>query len=315
MTQAAAKVAADQSQVSSATTRARERPERARGRTSRPATVYGQSSTYTALPAVGKIVNRGQRLYAISGQPVVLLYGPVAAVAGVPARHVSGARRRRAEREPRGARLRRTASVGDCVHERDLGGDRRASRPRTASRRTGQLLLGSVVFEPGPVRVTAVTPTLGATVQPGPVLSDHLDQAAGHDRARRRAAVRAQGRRPGRDHAARQPTTPGRVSYVGTVATTRELRPGRRRGGSSTPTIEVDVTPTRPGRDRASRPGAGERLDHDRERQESARGPGERAARARKRRLRRRGGRRRRRPPTRSRSSSACSTTPTGSSR
>ena len=67
-------------------------PPRARlRRTSRPASVYGQSSAYTALPAVGKIVSRGQSLYSISGQPVVLLYGPVAAVAGVHARHVSRA--------------------------------------------------------------------------------------------------------------------------------------------------------------------------------------------------------------------------------
>src|SRR5215831_18992598 len=35
---------------------------------------------------------------------------------------------------------------------------------------TGKLLLGSVVVEPGPVRVTSVTPTIGATVQAGPVL-------------------------------------------------------------------------------------------------------------------------------------------------
>ena len=35
---------------------------------------------------------------------------------------------------------------------------------------TGELPLGSVVFEPGAVRVTSVTPTLGSPVQPGVVL-------------------------------------------------------------------------------------------------------------------------------------------------
>ena len=35
---------------------------------------------------------------------------------------------------------------------------------------TGELPLGSVVFERGPVRVTSVTPELGASVTPGPVL-------------------------------------------------------------------------------------------------------------------------------------------------
>ena len=38
-------------------------------------------------------------------------------------------------------------------------------------------------------------------------------------------------------------TTPGKVSYVGTVATVPSDQGG---GGSSTPTIEVDVTPTDP---------------------------------------------------------------------
>jgi len=35
---------------------------------------------------------------------------------------------------------------------------------------TGKLPLGSVVFEPGAVRVTSVTPTAGSPVQAGPVL-------------------------------------------------------------------------------------------------------------------------------------------------
>jgi hypothetical protein len=41
-------------------------------------------------------------------------------------------------------------------------------------------------------------------------------------------------------------TTPGRVSYVGTVATVPSSS-DQGGGGSSTPTIEVDVTPTDPG--------------------------------------------------------------------
>ena len=77
-TQARAKVAADQSQVSSGGARACRCPERAcGGRVVRDG--YGQSSAYTALPAVGKIVRRGQGLYSVSGQPVVLFYGPGAA--------------------------------------------------------------------------------------------------------------------------------------------------------------------------------------------------------------------------------------------
>ena len=47
------------------------------------AALYGQGSTFTALPSVGQIVGRGQSLYQIGGQPVLLLYGSTLADAGV----------------------------------------------------------------------------------------------------------------------------------------------------------------------------------------------------------------------------------------
>lgn len=37
---------------------------------------YGQTSTFTALPAVGQTIARGQTLFQISGRPVVLQYSP-----------------------------------------------------------------------------------------------------------------------------------------------------------------------------------------------------------------------------------------------
>ena len=73
-----AKVAGDQAQVSAAERAlAGDRATLAAARSS--SALYGQSSTFTTLPAVGQIVRRGQSLYAISGTPVVLLYGAVAA--------------------------------------------------------------------------------------------------------------------------------------------------------------------------------------------------------------------------------------------
>ena len=41
-------------------------------------------------------------------------------------------------------------------------------------------------------------------------------------------------------------TTPGRVSHVGSVATISSSSSGQGAGGSSSPTIEVDITPTEP---------------------------------------------------------------------
>jgi hypothetical protein len=103
---------------------------------------------------------------------------------------------------------------------------------------TGQLPLGSVIFEPGAVRVTSVTPTVGWAVRAGPVLgitsmarqvSIALDAAQQSE-----VAVGDQVAITLPDNQ----TTPGVISSVGTVAT---APPG---GGS--PTITVLVHPSDP---------------------------------------------------------------------
>jgi hypothetical protein len=208
---------------------------------------YGQSSTYTALPAVGRIVKRGQSLYAVAGEPVVLLYGPVAAwrafMPGMtPGKDV--------------AEL--NANLEALGYGRGLAGDSFTGATASAIDAlqsangvspTGRLLLGSVVFEPGAVRVTAVTPTLGATVQPGPVLSTSSTtrQVTIALDAAQQADLKVGD--PVLITLPDNSTTPGRVTYVGTVATTpssSDQGGGGGGGGSSTPTIEVDVTPTDP---------------------------------------------------------------------
>jgi peptidoglycan hydrolase-like protein with peptidoglycan-binding domain len=110
---------------------------------------------------------------------------------------------------------------------------------------TGELLLGSVVFEPGPARVTSVTPTLGATVQPGPVLgiTSTVRQVAIQLDAAQQAEIKVGD--PVTITLPDNRTTPGKVTYVGTVATVPSSDQGGG-GGSSTPTIEVDVTPSDP---------------------------------------------------------------------
>jgi hypothetical protein len=109
---------------------------------------------------------------------------------------------------------------------------------------TGELLLGGVVFQPGPVRVTSVTPAPGAPVQAGPVVnvtSTRRVVTIALD------ASQQGGIKVGDSVVITLPdnsTTPGRVSFVGTVATTPASDQGG--GGSSGPTIEVDVTPEHP---------------------------------------------------------------------
>jgi hypothetical protein len=150
---------------------------------------YGQSSTFTMLPAVGQVVSRGQTLYAISGRPVVLLYGSPA---------------------------------------------------------TRALPLGSVVFEPGPVRVTSVTPTLGASVVPGPVLgiTSTTPQVTIALPASEQASIKVGD--PVTITLPSRETTPGVVSSVGSVAKAPSSKGGEGGGGpeggeEGGATIEVNV--------------------------------------------------------------------------
>ena len=239
VTQDRAKLASDRQAVASATT-GLGTAETGLAQAATSATVYGQSSTYTELPAVGAIVRRGGTLYEVSGQPVVLLYGSVAPwrafVPGMsPGKDV--------------AEL--NANLRALGYGSGLSGDAFTSATAAAIdafqaahglSQTGELLLGSVVFESGAVRVTSVTPTAGATVQAGPVLgitslsrevTIELDAA-------QQSYVKVGD--PVTITLPDNSTTPGKVSYVGTVATV----PSGDQGGSGTPTIEVDVTPTNP---------------------------------------------------------------------
>ena len=203
------------------------------------AATYGQNAVYTMLPNVGQIVRRGEPLYAIDGQPAFLLYGAVPASRAFMAGMSSGADVAELNRSLRGY----GASSGDAfTAATTLAIERFQSEHHLPA--TGTLPLGSVVFEPGPVRVTSVTPTQGSPVQAGAVL--------GISSIRRIVTIALDASQqtsvkvgdPVLITLPDNSTTAGRVSFVGTVATTPSS--DQNGGGSSTPTIEVDVTPDRP---------------------------------------------------------------------
>jgi peptidoglycan hydrolase-like protein with peptidoglycan-binding domain len=108
---------------------------------------------------------------------------------------------------------------------------------------TGRLLLGSVAFAPGAVRVTSVTPTLGAPVQPGAMLGVTSTRRVVTIALDAAAQTSVKVGDPVVITLPDNSTTSGRVSFVGTVATT----PSDNGNGPSSPTIEVDVTPDHPG--------------------------------------------------------------------
>ena len=201
------------------------------------AVAYDVGSAYTMLPAAGAVIRRGKPLYAIDGEPTLLLYGSGAAWRAfrpgmTPGRDV--------------AELNRNLEALGYGHglagESYGGATEQAVRALQATHglaQTGVLALGAVAFAGGPVRVKSVTPALGQAVQAGPVLTVSSTR---HAVAIQLDAAQQSQIKVGDDVLVTLPDnsdTPGVVSQVGKVATTPSS--DQQNGSSSTPTIEVDV--------------------------------------------------------------------------
>jgi hypothetical protein len=192
---------------------------------------YETGSTYTALPSAGDVIRRGETLFAVSGRPVLLLYG------GAPAWRTF-----RPGMPPGRDVAALNANLRELGYGKGLVGDTftdstaaaiRALQAAHGLEQTGELQLGAVAFKSGPVRVKSVTPTRGAAVQAGPVLavSSTSHQVTIALDAAQQSEVKVGD--PVTITLPSNETTPGRVSTVGKVAT-----PG---GSDSSPTVEVDV--------------------------------------------------------------------------
>ena len=215
VTGAEAKLTADRTQLASAqTSLAHSQSALATARSS--VASYAQGAVYTSLPSVGQVIARNHSLYAIGGQPTILLYGPTLATRTFLAGMSAG---------PDVAEL--NANLEALGYGSGLAGDEFTAATAAAIRafqaahglaQTGELALGSVVFESGPVRVTSVTPRVGMGVSPGPVLavSSTGRQVTVKLDASEQADVK-QGDRVVITLPDSQ-TTPGTVSYVATVA-------------------------------------------------------------------------------------------------
>jgi hypothetical protein len=221
---------------------------RARADGSPYAVISQASGTATWLPEVGQVVEHGQVILRVDGDPVVLLYG------ATPAYRTLSAGMTGADVTALNADL---VALGHATAaEIPAGTDTFTSATATALQKlqatlglsqTGTLTLGQAVFEPGAVRVTTLSATLGGPLQAGhPVLQGTsttrvvtiaLDAA-------RQSEVKAG------DHVVitlpDNSTTPGMVTSVGTVATTAPSSNGGGGNGRSTPTVTVEVQPTDP---------------------------------------------------------------------
>jgi multidrug efflux pump subunit AcrA (membrane-fusion protein) len=130
------------------------------------ATEVNPGTAYTWLPAVGEIIRQGQPVYSLSDEPVPLLYGSIPAYRAFYVGMSDG------------------GDVGELTHDLIALGygdglaqsDHYSAATAAAAQRwqkacglpvTGEILLGAVVFEPGPIQVTSVTPSVGESVGDG----------------------------------------------------------------------------------------------------------------------------------------------------
>jgi peptidoglycan hydrolase-like protein with peptidoglycan-binding domain len=200
-----------------------------------------ESPTYTELPTVGQVIARGEELFGVNGLPVLLLYGNLTPWRSFMAGMSPG---------PDVAEL--NGNLQALGYGADLGGDKFTGATQSAVKRlqsahglspSGELPLGSVLFQPAAVQVTTVTPEVGATVTPGSAvlqvtLTARQVQVAldASEQSEVRVGDKVSIVMPDNS------TTPGVVSYVSTVAT----NPSSSSSSGSGPTVTVNITPTDP---------------------------------------------------------------------
>ncbi len=243
---AAMKVQSDRSALSSAAA-ALGAAELAAATARSTSTDYGQDSTFTMLPSVGASIARGQSLFALSGHPTALFYGSL-----VPSRAFAAGMSPGSDVAALNANLKALGyDVGSsgATFTAQTGAAIRSFQSARGMTVTGELTLGSVIFERGPVRVTTVTPEVGAGVTAAPVLgiTSTRRQVAIALSASEQSSVRV-GDRVSISLPSEQ-TTPGVVSSVGTVAkapASKEGGGGPEGGEEGGATVEVDVKPSEP---------------------------------------------------------------------
>jgi hypothetical protein len=214
----------------------------------------GGGATVTSLPATGQVVQQGQVLYEVQGEPVILLYGATPAYRTM-SKGMSG--KDVAELNSDLIALGYATGAAIDEHPEYFGTETKDALKalqeqlgvkETDGVKLGRLALGQAVFQTSALRITKVLGTLGGAAHSGsPIL-----EASG---TRRQVVVKLDAAeqssiKPG-DHVTitlpNNQTTPGVVSYISKVAKSSSSGGGGKGGGGEeegTPTIEVQITPT-----------------------------------------------------------------------
>jgi peptidoglycan hydrolase-like protein with peptidoglycan-binding domain len=207
-----------------------------------------RQGTFTSLPGEGRIVRRGDALYRVNAEPVVLFYGSQPAWRPLADGVSDGRDVLQLERN-----LRALGYADDLTVDEEFTSATASAVERWQKdlglEETGRVKLGSVVFLPGPRRVGTIAVSLGDRAQPGvPVMttssttrlvmaeidaSDQADVAVGD-----KVVIDLLNGR----------TTTGTISEVGKVASVAggETNADQTSGGSTTSTIAFEIRPDKP---------------------------------------------------------------------
>jgi multidrug efflux pump subunit AcrA (membrane-fusion protein) len=207
-------------------------------------TVTGQGGgTLTSVPQAGQVIVQGQVLYRVNnGSPVVLLYGKLPDWRDL-GEGVTGADVAQLNRDLVALGDAASADVSaagwDFYSWATAAGVQRMEEHLDVSSPPGSMSLGQVVFEPGAIRVTQVTGSLGSPA------SGHVLTATSDERVVTIALDTSQESevKAGDTVSVTLPdgvSTPGVISQVGTVATTAQASDGS--GRTTTIPVTVQLT-------------------------------------------------------------------------
>ena len=262
------------------------------------------NGTITELPEIGDVIKQGQPLYAVDGQPVILLYGKLPAYRTL-AEGDEGPDVEQWERS-----LEQLGYDGFTVDDEYTWRTAQAVeewQEDLGIEETGTVELGRVVVLPGPRRIDSLDAQLGAVATPGQAVLSHTATA-------KAVTVELEPADLEQVHVGAKVTVElpdGEKVAAKITELATEVAAGSGQDAESETVVDRrGRTVRRQGRagGRGLRPGGGRTGDHHRPAQGRADRPGGGAARARRGRLRPRGGRRRHQLAT-SRSTPGCSPT------
>ena len=121
---------------------------------------------YTWLPEPGQVIKQDQPVYSVSDEPVPLLYGSIPAYREFDAGMSDGADVGQLTRDLIALGYGAGLTQSDHYSSATAGAVERW-QSALGLQATGEIPLGEVVFEPGPIRVTSVAPSAGAPVGGG----------------------------------------------------------------------------------------------------------------------------------------------------